>query len=243
MTQQRLAVARREADAELLGRRLVEPALAEELAGGDGFGRRQLVGVERLGGLVGLDQPLALRPARPVVADVALLAAQGHAVLVGEPLDGLGEGEPVDLHQEGDDVAALAARTEAVPEVARRRDVERRRLLVVEGAQALQRAAAGPAEGDVAGDDVVDARLLAHLRDVVLTDPPVIRRSSCLATRGVYAAAPTAPGPAVERVVQHVDGHPSGWFDPPDARQGWTDDVLGSRQRTRACPGAGRAVR
>ena len=109
VTQQRLAVARREADAELLGRRLVEPALAEELARDDGLGRRQLVGVERLGGLVGLDQPLALRPARPVLADVAVLAAQGHAVLVGEPLDGLGEGEPVDLHQEGDDVAALLA--------------------------------------------------------------------------------------------------------------------------------------
>ena len=52
------------------------PRSPEELAGGDGLGRRQLVGVERLGGLVGLDQPLALRPARPVVADVALLAAQ-----------------------------------------------------------------------------------------------------------------------------------------------------------------------
>ena len=42
------------------------------------------------------------------LADVALLAPQLHAVLVGQPLDGLGEGEPVDLHQEGDDVAALA---------------------------------------------------------------------------------------------------------------------------------------
>ena len=162
----------------------------------DGFGRRQLVGVELLGDPVGLDQPLRCGPRGRSSRTSPSSRRSVHAVLVGEPLDGLGEGEPVDLHQEGDDVAALAA-AEAVPELARGRDVERRRLLVVEGAQALQRAAAGVAEGDVAGDDLVDARLLAHLGDVVLADPPahppVTRPVTCLATRGVYAAPPTAP--------------------------------------------------
>ena len=64
---------------------------------------------------------------------------------------------------------SLAA--EAVEERRGRGDVERRGLLVVEGAQALQRAAAGVAEGDVVGDDLVDARLLAHLGDALLADP------------------------------------------------------------------------
>ena len=53
-----------------------------------------------------------------------------------------------------------------------RGDVEGRGLLVVERAQALQRAAAGVAQRDVGGDHVVDARLLAHLGDVLLADPP-----------------------------------------------------------------------
>ena len=167
---QRLAVARREADAERRGRGLVEAALGEELARDDGVGGRQLLGVELLGDLVRLDQPAARRSARPLGLVVAVLATQLDAVLVGEPLDRLGEGEPVDLHQEGDDVAALLA-AEAVEELARGLDVEGRGLLVVEGAQALERAAAGLAERDVAGDDVVDACLLAHLGDVVVADP------------------------------------------------------------------------
>ena len=50
-------------------------------------------------------------------------------------------------------------------------DVERRRLLVVERAQPLQGAAAGVAQRDVLRDDLVDARLLAHLGDVLLADP------------------------------------------------------------------------
>ena len=52
-----------------------------------------------------------------------------------------------------------------------RGDVERRGLLVVERAQALERAAAGGAERDVVADDLVDLGLLAHLRDVLLADP------------------------------------------------------------------------
>ena len=166
-----LAVARREADAELLGRVLVEAALAEELP------RRQRRRAWRAARrrtpaatLCASSSRGALRPARAVARRVALLVAQLDAVLVGQPLDGLGEAEPVDLHQEGDDVAALAA-AEAVEEPAAGVDVERRGLLVVERAQALQRAAAGGAERDVVGDDLVDPGLLAHLRDVFLADP------------------------------------------------------------------------
>ena len=51
------------------------------------------------------------------------------------------------------------------------------RLLVVEGAQTLERAAAGGPEGDVGGDHVVDARLLAHLGDVSSRIRPATSRS------------------------------------------------------------------
>ena len=136
-----------------------------------GLGGQQLSGVELLGEPVGLDQPGAGRPAGSVLGRLAvvLLAAQLHAVLVGEALDRVGEGQPVVLHHERDDVAAFLA-AEAVEESTTGGHVERRGLLVVEGTQALQRAAAGVAEGDVRRHDVVDLGLLAHLGDVVLAD-------------------------------------------------------------------------
>src|SRR5690606_27318006 len=92
-----------------------------------------------------------------------------HTEPVGQVLHGFGEPEPVDLHQEADDVSALLA-PEAVEEAARRSDVERGGLLVVEGAQTLEGPTPGLAQRHVGGDHVVDARLLAHLCDVVLTD-------------------------------------------------------------------------
>src|SRR5262249_42061268 len=57
-----------------------------------------------------------------------------------QPLDRLGEGDPLDALEEGEDVAVGAA-AEAVERPILRIDVERRRLLVVEGAEALQVAA------------------------------------------------------------------------------------------------------
>ena len=81
------------------------------------------------------------------------------------------EVEVLDVLDEPDHVAAgLAA--EAVEQPARRGDVERRRLLVVERAQALEVAAAGVAQLDVLADDVVDRRLLADEGDVLVPDPP-----------------------------------------------------------------------
>ena len=95
---------------------------------------------------------------------------------VGQPLDGLGEGQVVDLLLERDDVAALAA-AEAVEEPAGRRHLEARGLLVVEGAQALQRPAAGVAQGDVRADDLVDPGPVADGDDVLVVDPPGHARS------------------------------------------------------------------
>ena len=75
---------------------------------------------------------------------------------LGQPLHRLHEGQVLDLLQEGEDVAALAA-AEAVVVAAGRADLERRRLLVVERAQALEVAAAGVAQRDVLPHDLLDA--------------------------------------------------------------------------------------
>src|SRR5580698_2864695 len=87
-----------------------------------------------------------------------------------EPLHGLGEAQVLDPLHELDDVAALGA-GEAVPEPAGRGDVEREGLLVVEGAQAFQRAAAGVAQLEVLPHHLVDGGLLADECDVLIADP------------------------------------------------------------------------
>src|SRR5215207_10308280 len=122
--------------------------------------------------MMGLDQAGAdLTVVLWGAARPGLLVPQLDADLAGQPLDGFGERELVVLLDERDDVAPLAA-AEAVPHAAKRGDVERRRLLVVERAQPLQRAAAGTLEGEVLAHDLVDARPLANRCDVLVTDPP-----------------------------------------------------------------------
>ena len=134
---------------------LVEAAVGDELASGRGLGRRrERLGVELPCQPVRLEQALALLGVAPRTAGLALLVAQLDAVLAGEPLHGLDEAEPLDLLHERDRVAALAA-AEAVEGAARRVGVERRRLLVVEGAETLH-GAPGPTQRDVLLDDLVD---------------------------------------------------------------------------------------
>ena len=101
-------VARGEADAERLGRGLVEAALGQELPPGDGRRGCQLLDVELRGRPVGLDEAGALA-GLPVGRRAALVVPEGDAVARGQPLDRLGEGQVVDLHHERDDVAALLA--------------------------------------------------------------------------------------------------------------------------------------
>ena len=149
--------------------RLVEPALGEELARLDRVRRAQLLGVELGRRAVRVDEPGA-GALVPLPARRAALVGQLDAGALGEPLDRLDEAQVVDLHQERDDVAALAA-AEAVERAVRRPDVERRGLLVVERAQPLQRAAARAAQRHVLAHQVVDPGPLADLRDVALPDP------------------------------------------------------------------------
>ena len=81
--------------------------------------------------------------------------------LAGEDLERLREGQPVALHHEAEDVAALAA-AEALPGVAGRGDGERRGLLAVEWAEALERRP-GLLQLDGLADDVDHAQLALHL--------------------------------------------------------------------------------
>ena len=86
---ERVAVARREPDAEALGSVLVEAALGEELPAGDPLRGTEPVDVELPRDLVRLDQPgPQVGVAARLRGAVALGVAQLDAVLVGEPLDG-----------------------------------------------------------------------------------------------------------------------------------------------------------
>lgn len=158
------------ADGEVRGGGLVEAALGEELTAGVGLRTGgQLLHVPVGGDLVRLDQADALAAlVGGVVA--ALLVPQGDAGLGGQTLDRLGEREVVDLHHERDGVAALLA-AEAVEETLARTDLEGRRLLVVEGAQALEVATARVAQLEVLGHHGVDRDRVPYRLHVLVVDP------------------------------------------------------------------------
>ena len=132
-----------------------------------GFQRR---GVERQRLGIGGEQPAATAPVtlhggrrRPGVADRV-------PDPVGQQFDGLDEADVFDLLDEGVHVAALAA-AEAVKVAVVGPHVKRRRLLVVERAQALQRIRAGTPQLDVVADDVLDADSFADGGDIAIGDP------------------------------------------------------------------------
>ena len=84
---------------------------------------------------------------------------QGHAELVRDQADCLGEGDVFDLLHEGEDVTGDAA-SEAVKELAGGVDGERRRLLVMKGTEAGEVLRARLFEFDVVADDPNDVGLL-----------------------------------------------------------------------------------
>ena len=107
--EQRRAGPRGEPDPERLGGVPVEPALGQEGPAGDRVGGGvEVLGIERRGRLVRLDQP---RPAAVLLTlgPAAVDVPQGDAGLRGQPLDRVDESDPLDLLQERDDVAALGA--------------------------------------------------------------------------------------------------------------------------------------
>ncbi len=170
-------------DPERRGRRLGDPGARE-------LGRQPVPGLERRGQDLAL---LALVLAGPHEPPVALGCEEllGLPVARDRDLDqrlhavrreggvrppAVGAQHPMDATGQVLDLAGSLPRQhpglprQAVEKSTTGGHVERRGLLVVEGTQALQRAAAGVAEGDVRRHDVVDLGLLAHLCDVVLAD-------------------------------------------------------------------------
>src|SRR5690606_34901092 len=85
-----------------------EAPLQQEVAGGLGLRRGELGLVELCGDAMGIEQALALARRALRTRRGAGLVAQLHASSRREVLDSLGKAHPVDLHDEGDDVAALA---------------------------------------------------------------------------------------------------------------------------------------
>ncbi len=157
-------------DAEVLGGGLVEAALREELAADLRLGAAQLLDVELGGRLVRLDEPDALAAAAGAGGVAALLVPQGDAGLPREALDRFRERQVVDLHDEVEGVPARLA-AEAVVETLAGADLEGRGLLVVEGAEALEVAAARVAQLEVVGDHGVDRDRVPYRLHVVIVDP------------------------------------------------------------------------
>ena len=86
------------------------------------------------------------------------------------------------LDQERERVAALAA-AEAVEDPAVGIDLERRRLLVVEGTEALE-AAAGLLERDVPADELDEVGAIADRLERLFGDPAHARRALPSGSRG-----------------------------------------------------------
>ena len=156
---------------EMRGLGHVEAALGEEIAGGLRLRvLLQPLGVELLGRRVGLREP---RPGPAVTLDdlAAALVRDAVADPVRQLLDGLDEPDVLHLHEEGEDIPALA-RGEAVEIAVLRAHVERRGLLVLERRQTLERIRAAGFERDVLADDLLDTGALADRGDVLLRNPP-----------------------------------------------------------------------
>src|SRR5699024_6244433 len=87
-----------------------EASLAQEVPACARFRRlQQLVVVELCRDPVCLQQAAALAQPDTVTGPAALFVAQLHPEFAGQTLDGLGEGQVVDLLHEGDDVPTLTA--------------------------------------------------------------------------------------------------------------------------------------
>ena len=98
-------------------------------------------------------------PARLLDVDVGAIGQHAHRV---------GKAHVVDLHHEAEHVTALAA-SEAVPQLRRRVDLARRRLLVVEGAAAPEIASALP-HGNALSEKRDQIARFANLLDILVAD-------------------------------------------------------------------------
>ena len=164
---ERLA-ARRESELPVFGDAPAHAAACQVIArrlGVGAFSAHEL-GVVELGGLLAdRFEALALAARRRAAAG---LLRQLDMRAVGELAHRLGEREVLGLHHETERVAARSA-AEAVPQLGRRVDFERGRLLVVQRAAAPEVATA-LAHRSALADERDDVGRLAHLLDVFIAD-------------------------------------------------------------------------
>ena len=170
----------------------VEVAVEQILPRGRGLLGLQRRGVELLRGGVGGQQPAAAATVALHIRRRRTRVGDRVADPVGEQLDGLDEADVLDLLDERVDVAALAA-AEAVKMPVVGPDVKRRRLLVVERAQPLQRIRARAPQLHVVADDVLDPDAFANGRDIAIRNPAGHRLSLERRTSGAITLKP-APG-------------------------------------------------
>ena len=83
-------------------------------------------------------QSRLVRPVQRLLPFPGLWGGYRHTGAVRQLVEGLGEVQVLSLHSEGDDVSTLCAGPKAAPGLPVREDVERRRLLSVEGAGGLE---------------------------------------------------------------------------------------------------------
>jgi hypothetical protein len=189
--------------------------------------------------LVDVKDPVAqlvLRSARPVLGD-------GDARPAREMPHGFGETQRFFHHQEAIHVAARVT-TEAVEEALVLVDVEGGRLLAVEGAQALQRAARA-LQGDVFADHRGEARRSAHLFHEVLRKPATLeagRSRGAAAATGRADACPLARMRDASEPVTGGSGDKTGSEEaghhrlpPAVAAPGRTTPMPACRFGTRSC--------
>ena len=191
---QRLPARRGEPAAEPRGGLGVEVPLDQVLASRCGFIGFQRLGVELLGGGVGGQQPASAAPVALHVRRRSAGVGDGVADAVGQQFDRLDEADVLDLLDECVDVAALAA-AEAVEVAVVGSHMERRGLLVVERAQALQRVRARSAQLHVVADDVLDAYAFTDGRDVTIGNAAGHRASLERAASGAIRLKPVPTAP------------------------------------------------
>ena len=146
---------------------LGKAAVQEEFAAGGGLRGFQLLAVELVRRLVGGDEPTARAGFFIARTGGATLVVDVVANLLGYSFDCLREGDLLHLHEEAEDIPALAG-GEAVVVAALRAHVEGWGLLILEGAQPLQRVVASGLELDVFAHDLINRRAFADSLDVAV---------------------------------------------------------------------------
>ena len=188
---QRIAVVRAQPQRELADGVRPQASPLQVLPGRLSLGRLQDALVEARRGGVGLVQGVDLLR--------ALARGKADARPPGKIPQGLREGQPLRLHDEGEEVAALGAGAEAAPGLALREDVEGGRALRVEGAPGLE-VAPGLGQRDVPGDDVDDVQALL---DLVYGGHGTSRSAGMFSATRVYACRAGCPkgGPGGDRAA------------------------------------------